>query len=98
MENSEQPMLNLILNSLSLNSAVGTSSLRRVAQLQRKFPHLEFKSIVSFHKREGQWLKRRRRSRGLLRVLSKDLPKQWSMGAVGYLLSVHLSIHPPTHL
>lgn len=53
-ENSEQPMLNLILNSLSLNSAVGTSSLRRVAQLQRKFPHLEFKSIVSFHKREGQ--------------------------------------------
>ena len=32
---------------------VGTSSLRRAAQLQRKFPHLEFKSIVSFKGREG---------------------------------------------
>ena len=31
---------------------VGTSSLRRAAQLQRKFPHLEFKSIVSFQRRE----------------------------------------------
>ncbi|XP_028722190.1 porphobilinogen deaminase isoform X2 [Peromyscus leucopus] len=33
------------LETLPEKSAVGTSSLRRVAQLQRKFPHLEFKSI-----------------------------------------------------
>lgn len=31
---------------------VGTSSLRRAAQLQRKFPHLEFRNIVSFQRRE----------------------------------------------
>uniref|UniRef100_A0A5F9CYS1 Porphobilinogen deaminase n=1 Tax=Oryctolagus cuniculus TaxID=9986 RepID=A0A5F9CYS1_RABIT len=33
------------LATLPERSVVGTSSLRRAAQLQRKFPHLEFKSI-----------------------------------------------------
>uniref|UniRef100_A0A8C0D6W0 Porphobilinogen deaminase n=1 Tax=Balaenoptera musculus TaxID=9771 RepID=A0A8C0D6W0_BALMU len=33
------------LETLPEKSVVGTSSLRRAAQLQRKFPHLEFKSI-----------------------------------------------------
>ncbi|XP_074071331.1 porphobilinogen deaminase isoform X4 [Macrotis lagotis] len=33
------------LGTLPEKSVVGTSSLRRAAQLQRKFPHLEFKSI-----------------------------------------------------
>uniref|UniRef100_F6YD45 hydroxymethylbilane synthase n=1 Tax=Ornithorhynchus anatinus TaxID=9258 RepID=F6YD45_ORNAN len=33
------------LATLPEKSVVGTSSLRRAAQLQRKFPHLEFKSI-----------------------------------------------------
>uniref|UniRef100_A0A8D2KLR7 hydroxymethylbilane synthase n=1 Tax=Urocitellus parryii TaxID=9999 RepID=A0A8D2KLR7_UROPR len=33
------------LETLPEKSTVGTSSLRRAAQLQRKFPHLEFKSI-----------------------------------------------------
>ncbi|ELW63232.1 Porphobilinogen deaminase [Tupaia chinensis] len=33
------------LETLPERSVVGTSSLRRAAQLQRKFPHLEFKSI-----------------------------------------------------
>lgn len=32
-----------------LNSVIGTSSLRRAAQLKKKFPHLEFRDIVSFH-------------------------------------------------
>lgn len=41
-------------SALCLSSVVGTSSLRRVAQLHRKFPHLEFKSIVSFWRREGE--------------------------------------------
>ena len=29
-------------------SVIGTSSLRRVAQLKRRYPHLEYKPIVSF--------------------------------------------------
>lgn len=29
-------------------SVIGTSSLRRAAQLKKKFPHLEFRDIVSF--------------------------------------------------
>lgn len=29
-------------------SIIGTSSLRRAAQLKKRFPHLEFKDIVSF--------------------------------------------------
>uniref|UniRef100_H2MKJ5 hydroxymethylbilane synthase n=1 Tax=Oryzias latipes TaxID=8090 RepID=H2MKJ5_ORYLA len=33
------------LASLPKNSVVGTSSLRRAAQLKRRFPHLEFKDI-----------------------------------------------------
>ncbi|NXD29228.1 HEM3 deaminase, partial [Spelaeornis formosus] len=33
------------LNLLSEKSVIGTSSLRRAAQLKRKFPHLEFKDI-----------------------------------------------------
>ncbi|KAB0344121.1 hypothetical protein FD754_021047 [Muntiacus muntjak] len=33
------------LETLPEKSVVGTSSLRRAAQLQRKFPHLEFKSV-----------------------------------------------------
>ncbi|XP_013366529.1 PREDICTED: porphobilinogen deaminase isoform X4 [Chinchilla lanigera] len=33
------------LETLPEKSVVGTSSLRRAAQLQRKFPHLEFKNI-----------------------------------------------------
>ncbi|XP_036179947.1 porphobilinogen deaminase isoform X1 [Myotis myotis] len=33
------------LETLPEKSVVGTSSLRRAAQLQRKFPHLQFKSI-----------------------------------------------------
>ncbi|XP_027691453.1 porphobilinogen deaminase isoform X1 [Vombatus ursinus] len=33
------------LGTLPEKSVIGTSSLRRAAQLQRKFPHLEFKSI-----------------------------------------------------
>uniref|UniRef100_A0A8C0Z382 Porphobilinogen deaminase n=1 Tax=Canis lupus familiaris TaxID=9615 RepID=A0A8C0Z382_CANLF len=33
------------LETLPEKSVVGTSSLRRAAQLQRKFPHLEFRSI-----------------------------------------------------
>lgn len=31
-----------------LCSVIGTSSLRRAAQLKKRFPHLEFKDIVSF--------------------------------------------------
>lgn len=30
------------------HSVIGTSSLRRAAQLKKRFPHLEFKDIVSF--------------------------------------------------
>ncbi|XP_053547321.1 porphobilinogen deaminase isoform X2 [Bombina bombina] len=33
------------LNSLPEKSVIGTSSLRRAAQLKKKFPHLEFKDI-----------------------------------------------------
>ncbi|XP_053861691.1 porphobilinogen deaminase isoform X2 [Malaclemys terrapin pileata] len=33
------------LNSLPEKSVIGTSSLRRAAQLKRRFPHLEFKDI-----------------------------------------------------
>ncbi|XP_061923824.1 porphobilinogen deaminase-like isoform X1 [Entelurus aequoreus] len=33
------------LETLSENSVIGTSSLRRAAQLKKKFPHLEFKDI-----------------------------------------------------
>ena len=29
-------------------SVIGTSSLRRIAQLRRRFPHLVFESVVSF--------------------------------------------------
>ncbi|KTF82825.1 hypothetical protein cypCar_00011322 [Cyprinus carpio] len=36
------------LDSLANKSVVGTSSLRRAAQLKKRFPHLEFKDIVSF--------------------------------------------------
>uniref|UniRef100_A0A8C2Q8S5 hydroxymethylbilane synthase n=1 Tax=Cyprinus carpio TaxID=7962 RepID=A0A8C2Q8S5_CYPCA len=36
------------LQSLANKSVVGTSSLRRAAQLKKRFPHLEFKDIVSF--------------------------------------------------
>lgn len=32
-------------------SVVGTSSLRRAAQLKKRFPHLHFKDIVSFFRR-----------------------------------------------
>lgn len=41
-----------ILNFIDLifpNSVIGTSSLRRAAQLKKKFPQLEFRDIVSFH-------------------------------------------------
>lgn len=31
-------------------SIIGTSSLRRVAQLKRKYPELTFQSVVSFHR------------------------------------------------
>ncbi|KAF6333172.1 hydroxymethylbilane synthase [Rhinolophus ferrumequinum] len=34
------------LETLPEKSVVGTSSLRRAAQLKRKFPHLEFKNIM----------------------------------------------------
>lgn len=34
--------------SVMLCSVIGTSSLRRAAQLKKRFPHLEFKDIVSF--------------------------------------------------
>ncbi|KAJ3590521.1 hypothetical protein NHX12_008472 [Muraenolepis orangiensis] len=33
------------LDTLSKNSVIGTSSLRRAAQLKKRFPHLEFKDI-----------------------------------------------------
>ncbi|KAG7278043.1 hypothetical protein CRUP_010977 [Coryphaenoides rupestris] len=33
------------LNTLPKNSIIGTSSLRRAAQLKKRFPHLEFKDI-----------------------------------------------------
>nr|XP_057936789.1 porphobilinogen deaminase-like isoform X2 [Doryrhamphus excisus] len=33
------------LESLPVNSVIGTSSLRRAAQLKKRFPHLEFKDI-----------------------------------------------------
>ena len=40
----------VITTSLNLNySVIGTSSVRRVAQLKRKFPHLVFKDVVSFY-------------------------------------------------
>jgi hydroxymethylbilane synthase len=35
------------LASLPKNSAIGTGSLRRIAQLSSKYPHLIFKNIVS---------------------------------------------------
>ena len=34
---------------LIISSVIGTSSLRRIAQLKRKYPHLRFESVVSFH-------------------------------------------------
>lgn len=40
-----------MLNFIDLtfpNSVIGTSSLRRAAQLKKKFPQLEFRDIVSF--------------------------------------------------
>uniref|UniRef100_A0A8C8YTN6 hydroxymethylbilane synthase n=1 Tax=Prolemur simus TaxID=1328070 RepID=A0A8C8YTN6_PROSS len=43
------------LETLPERSVVGTSSLRRAAQLKRKFPHLEFKSIAVFSIR-GPWV------------------------------------------
>uniref|UniRef100_A0A3Q3EG73 hydroxymethylbilane synthase n=1 Tax=Labrus bergylta TaxID=56723 RepID=A0A3Q3EG73_9LABR len=36
------------LETLSEHSVIGTSSLRRAAQLKKRFPHLDFKDIVSF--------------------------------------------------
>lgn len=36
---------NKTLDALPKNSVIGTSSLRRAAQLKRKYPHLEFKDI-----------------------------------------------------
>ncbi|MEQ2236232.1 hypothetical protein ILYODFUR_010452 [Ilyodon furcidens] len=36
------------LDTLPEKSVIGTSSLRRAAQLKKRFPHLEFKDIVSF--------------------------------------------------
>lgn len=36
------------LSLLPEKSLIGTSSLRRAAQLKKKFPHLEFRDIVSF--------------------------------------------------
>ncbi|CAJ0951896.1 unnamed protein product [Ranitomeya imitator] len=36
------------LESLPQNSTIGTSSLRRAAQLKKRYPHLQFKDIVSF--------------------------------------------------
>lgn len=45
------------LETLPEKSVVGTSSLRRAAQLQRKFPHLEFKSIRETSTRDcGSWM------------------------------------------
>ncbi|GAB5577151.1 porphobilinogen deaminase isoform X1 [Prionailurus iriomotensis] len=41
------------LETLPEKSVVGTSSLRRAAQLQRKFPHLEFKSIWTMDQQRG---------------------------------------------
>lgn len=41
--------LGLIL-TLCLCSVIGTSSLRRAAQLKKRFPHLEFKDIVSLNR------------------------------------------------
>lgn len=38
------------LQSLPSGSVIGTGSLRRVAQLKRKYPHLTFKDIVSNYK------------------------------------------------
>lgn len=35
------------LDTLPSGSAIGTSSVRRIAQLKRKFPHLDFVDIVS---------------------------------------------------
>ncbi|XP_026103215.1 porphobilinogen deaminase-like [Carassius auratus] len=37
----------LILDSLPEKSVIGTSSLRRAAQLRKRFPQLEFENIVS---------------------------------------------------
>uniref|UniRef100_A0A3Q3X419 hydroxymethylbilane synthase n=1 Tax=Mola mola TaxID=94237 RepID=A0A3Q3X419_MOLML len=37
------------LATLPESSVIGTSSLRRAAQLKKRFPHLEFRDIVSFH-------------------------------------------------
>merc|ERR1712168_1220558 len=34
-----------VLSDLPADSVVGTSSLRRIAQLKRHFPHLQFKSV-----------------------------------------------------
>jgi hydroxymethylbilane synthase len=38
------------LDELPAESVIGTSSLRRAAQLKRRFPHLRFKDVVSFNK------------------------------------------------
>ncbi|CAF87716.1 unnamed protein product, partial [Tetraodon nigroviridis] len=35
------------LDALPAHSVIGTSSLRRAAQLKKRFPHLDFKDIVS---------------------------------------------------
>ena len=46
-----------------VDSVVGTSSLRRAAQLRRSFPHLQIADVVSFaasvcvtHRNIGQWM------------------------------------------
>lgn len=38
------------IKDLPSGSVIGTSSLRRVAQLKRRYPHLEFKDVVSKEK------------------------------------------------
>jgi hydroxymethylbilane synthase len=42
---SEPLTAHTILSSLPAGSIIGTSSLRRAAQLRRKFPHLDFKDV-----------------------------------------------------
>ena len=80
---------------------VGTSSLRRAAQLQRKFPHLEFKSIVSFQRREEAAAKEEDKvQRALGVVRGKDFQRKWTVNAVDCMSShssTHPSIHPSIH-
>lgn len=42
-----QPLLLAWFQTPCLRSVIGTSSLRRAAQLKKRFPHLDFQDIVS---------------------------------------------------